>query len=75
VATDCAYGPREILAGGRYGRLVPVGDVEAMAKAIKQTLDQPEDTGAFKSAAEGFTIERCGARYVEVLGFRTQQQR
>ncbi len=75
VATDCDYGPREILAGGRYGRLVPVGDVEAMAKAIMKTLDQPKDTDVFKPAAEDFTIERCGARYMEVFGFRPQLQR
>ena len=34
VATDCPSGPREILQGGRFGRLVPVGDIEAMAHAI-----------------------------------------
>jgi len=34
VSTDCESGPREILAGGRYGRLVPVGDRYAMARAI-----------------------------------------
>jgi glycosyltransferase involved in cell wall biosynthesis len=27
VSTDCPYGPRETLQGGRYGTLVPVGDV------------------------------------------------
>lgn len=75
VATDCDYGPREILAGGRYGRLVPVGDVEAMAKAIGETLDQPKDTEVFKTAAKDFTLEGCGARYMEVLGFRPHQQR
>jgi glycosyltransferase involved in cell wall biosynthesis len=41
VATDCDSGPREILAGGRFGRLVPVGDHEALAAAISATLDTP----------------------------------
>ena len=27
-----AYGPAEILAGGRYGRLTPVGDADALAQ-------------------------------------------
>ncbi len=34
VATDCPSGPREILGGGRYGRLVPVGQVDDLANAI-----------------------------------------
>lgn len=38
VATDCPSGPREILADGAYGQLVPVGDVEAMAGAIEMAL-------------------------------------
>jgi glycosyltransferase involved in cell wall biosynthesis len=38
VSTDCPSGPREILDGGRYGRLVPVGDVEAMSRALSDAL-------------------------------------
>jgi glycosyltransferase involved in cell wall biosynthesis len=38
VSTDCPSGPKEILADGKYGRLVPVGNVEAMAQAIFSAL-------------------------------------
>jgi glycosyltransferase involved in cell wall biosynthesis len=38
VSTDCPTGPREILKGGRYGRLVPVGDEAELAEAIGQAL-------------------------------------
>lgn len=40
VAYDCDYGPREILADGRFGRLVPVGDVSALASALAAALDE-----------------------------------
>jgi glycosyltransferase involved in cell wall biosynthesis len=38
IATDCPSGPREILSDGRYGRLVPIGDINAMALAIEDGL-------------------------------------
>ncbi len=38
VSTDCPSGPREILDGGRYGHLVPIGDVDALANAIIEVL-------------------------------------
>lgn len=36
VATDCKHGPREILGDGKYGELVPVGDIDAMAAAMSR---------------------------------------
>lgn len=39
VSTDCPSGPAEILDNGRYGHLVPVGDVDALASAILEVLD------------------------------------
>jgi glycosyltransferase involved in cell wall biosynthesis len=44
VATDCHSGPREILLGGQFGRLVPPRDVAALAEAIIDTLKRPRPT-------------------------------
>jgi len=38
VSTNCPSGPREILRGGRYGLLVPVGDPERLSRALKAAL-------------------------------------
>jgi len=38
VATDCPSGPREILRGGELGRLVPPGDIPALAEGIVSAL-------------------------------------
>ena len=49
VSMDCPSGPREILRGGEYGRLVPVGDAEALARAIEKTLDEERSSPPAKS--------------------------
>lgn len=43
VSTNCPSGPDEILEDGRWGKLVSVGDVEALAGAIVATLDTPQE--------------------------------
>jgi glycosyltransferase involved in cell wall biosynthesis len=70
VSTDCPSGPSEILDGGKWGRLVPVGDAEAMAKAIIDTLDSPPDTVAIRNRAEEFSVDTAVDKYLEVLGAR-----
>lgn len=39
IATNCPSGPDEILAGGKYGLLVPVQDVAALAEAMRAALN------------------------------------
>jgi len=68
VSTDCPSGPREILQEGRFGPLVPVGDEEALARAILETLAHPLDTATLRGAVDEFTVERSADAYLEVLG-------
>ncbi|PKM11086.1 MAG: glycosyltransferase [Gammaproteobacteria bacterium HGW-Gammaproteobacteria-3] len=67
VSTDCPSGPSEILAGGDYGTLVPVGDDRALAQGIAAALDKPRDSERLQSRAQAFSLERAVARYLEVL--------
>ena len=68
VSTDCPSGPREILHGGKYGRLVPVGDHEAMAQAILQTLDDPPDPNVLRARAMDFHVDKIVEQYLDVMG-------
>jgi glycosyltransferase involved in cell wall biosynthesis len=67
VSTDCPSGPAEILAGGRYGRLVPPGDDAALAAAIKATLDAPPSAEILRERAGFFSVERAVAQYEQLM--------
>ena len=67
VSTDCPSGPAEILAGGAYGPLVPVGDDAALAAAIEAVLDVPPDPERLRLRAAAFSVERAVDGYLDVL--------
>jgi len=67
VSTDCESGPDEILANGKYGRLVSVGNAEEMAQAILETLAHPPETEILESRANEFTLEKSIAGYQLLL--------
>ena len=67
VSTDCRSGPSEILEGGRFGRLVPVGDAAAMADALDAVLSQPADRAALQARAADFTPRAVAQGYLRLL--------
>lgn len=67
VATDCPSGPHDILAGGRYGALVPVGDPSAMAEAIARTMNEPTDREELRRRGGEYTVERSASAYLAHL--------
>lgn len=54
VVTDCE-GPREILDGGRFGTLIPVGDEGAMQRALAAALEAPGDPAPRQARAARFS--------------------
>jgi glycosyltransferase involved in cell wall biosynthesis len=70
VSTDCESGPREVLAGGKFGRLVPVGDEAALADAIIATLDAPRRSLP-PEALEAYTGDGAVERYLHLLRIPT----
>ncbi|MCP5419854.1 MAG: glycosyltransferase [Gammaproteobacteria bacterium] len=68
VSTDCPSGPREILQGGRYGRLVPVDDEAALSHAIAAALDVRSDPAQLRMAVHEYTLANSSAAYLRAFG-------
>jgi len=67
ISTDAPHGPREILADGRFGTLVPVGDVKSLAAAMAHMLEHPTPANLLKERAEDFDVARIGDQYEQLL--------
>ena len=66
VSTDCPSGPDEILEGGKWGKLVPVGDVNALAKAISENLQTPDMVNSAERAMF-FNVGNAVNAYLRLL--------
>lgn len=68
ISTDCPGGPRKILDHGKYGKLIPINDSEAMAEAIRNTLINPYNNKDLRiERAKQFSIENIGDKYMFYL--------
>ncbi|HBE18535.1 MAG TPA: glycosyl transferase [Cyanobacteria bacterium UBA11149] len=67
VSTDCKSGPNEILANGKYGSLVPVGDSKSLGEAIASTLEKPPESSLLQQRAAEFSLEKAVTQYLQVL--------
>lgn len=74
VATDCPSGPAEILGFGRYGRVCPVGDTNALANAIAAQLDTPTEPTVLAEGVRRFGEEAVLARHFELLDLPAWEQ-
>ncbi|WP_279606741.1 glycosyltransferase [Sphingobium yanoikuyae] len=63
VATDAPGGAGEILEGGQYGYLTPVGNAEALAEALQHGLDEPIQAAVARGRAEQFAVENVAGLY------------
>ena len=66
VATDCPSGTSEILEGGKWGRLVPIGNPQAMAEAIIASLKNKSHPNGRKRAAD-FDPKRNAQEYLKLV--------
>lgn len=66
VSTDCESGPREILAAGRLGALVPVGDAAALAVAMEKAVGQ-QGNPATAADLDRYTVRSAVDAYLAAL--------
>jgi glycosyltransferase involved in cell wall biosynthesis len=67
VSTDCVSGPSEMLDGGRFGKLVPVGDERALAEAIEEGFWLPHSPDLVRGRAESVSGAAIADRYLGLL--------
>lgn len=67
VSTDCPSGPAEILEDGKFGALCPVGDMDALAKAMEEALEKPIDPEIQKKRAMDFTVQKICDQYEALM--------
>jgi len=67
VATNCPNGPDEILDGGKFGELVPVGDAVALANSMLAALRRPRNTAWLRERAAIFSVTSAARQYAEHL--------
>lgn len=67
VSTNCKSGPKEILKNGKYGKLVPVNDVNALAEAMYNSLQEEHDIEALKNRAQDFSVDKIAQQYLNIM--------
>jgi glycosyltransferase involved in cell wall biosynthesis len=64
VSTDCPSGPSELLDRGRIAPLVPVGDWQALSKAMQQVLDDPPEGSLLRESVVEYNARQSASRYL-----------
>jgi glycosyltransferase involved in cell wall biosynthesis len=71
VATDCNHGPREVVADGVNGFLVPVGDARALADRVTRLLDDPalrdRMSAAARASGQRYTLAAAMQNYERAI--------
>ena len=66
ISTDCPSGPKEILAAGKYGELVPMSNVMALSAAMARVLESPISKELSTHRAMYFSFERAASEYLSL---------
>jgi len=67
VSTNCPHGPAEILEHGYYGLLVPLGDSDALADAMRAACNCSWKPASLQERALDFSITRQARAYLQLF--------
>jgi glycosyltransferase involved in cell wall biosynthesis len=67
IGANCPGGTREILGDGRFGELIEVDNLSALADAIQHVLDHPEPRSDARARANDFTVEAVCRAYARLF--------
>ncbi len=67
VSTNCPSGPSEILENGKYGKLVPVGDYQALADALISYLKGNIHYSISHEILSKYTLEISVNEYIKAV--------
>ncbi|MCD6528135.1 glycosyltransferase [bacterium] len=67
VSTNCLSGPAEILENGKYGKLIPINNERALAKAIEETLESPLNSKILEEKAKDFGLKKIAKEYLKLF--------
>jgi glycosyltransferase involved in cell wall biosynthesis len=71
VSFDCPTGPRDVIGGGRGGLLVPEGDIDALAVAMVELIEDGERRRALGAGAaaraQDYALASIGPRWEALI--------
>jgi len=71
ISSNCPHGPADMITDGENGFLVPVGDVDALAKKMQVLMNSLELREKFRNKAlestKKYEMEYIAAQWMEVI--------
>ena len=67
ISTDTPHGPKEILSDGKFGDIVPIGDIKKIAELILLRIEKPISRKLIFCRAREYSIEQTALNYIKTF--------